>query len=685
MSMRGGRMRVDKMADTIISPPPSDPFSSQSITDRRDFIRAAAALGLGFMAGPVFPKSSGSVGPDLIIRNAKITTLDPKTPTATAIAFRDGVVLAVGSNSKISKLASSSTKIVDAQGRRIIPGLTDSHTHVIRGGLRYNLELRWDGVRSLATAMQMLREQVARTPAPQWVRVVGGWSEYQFEEQRSPTLKELNEIAPDTPVLVLNRYALVLMNRAALRAAGYTKDSATPPGALLEKDRNGEPTGLLLAEANPFLLYAALAQGPMLGPDDQTNSMLHFMRELNRLGVTSVGDAAGGGQNYPDDYAIIQKLADEGRLTLRFAYNLLPQRAKHELEDMRRWVANGAKPGQGSDYYRLLGAGEVLVFSAADFEDFLMPRPEQSAVMESELEDVVRFLAGNGWPWRMHATYNETVSRALNIFERVHRDIPIDKLGWFFDHCEFATPENLERIKKLGGGIAIQNRMSTQGEYFIRRYGLKAAAETPPVKRMLSLDLPVSLGTDATRVNSYNPWQALYWLVSGRTIGGTVLYPEEQRLERLEALRLMTADGAWFSHETGKKGVLKPGAFGDAVVLDKDYFTVGEDDIQDITSVLTVLGGKVVHAAGSFESLAPALPPVAPSWSPVAAYGGYQSRSKAASQASASERRFHYAAACSCSSACLVHGHDHAFAANATVPASDATMFWGALGCSCHI
>ncbi len=674
------------MADIIISPPPTEPLSAQTaLTDRRDFIRAAAALGLGIMAGPVLSKSTGSAGPELIIRNAKITTLDPKTPTAAAIAFQDGRVLAVGSNSQISKLASSSTKIVDAQGRRIIPGLTDSHTHVIRGSLTYNLELRWDGVRSLATAMQMLREQVARTPAPQWVRVVGGWSEYQFEEQRTPTLQEINDISSDTPVVVLNRYALLMMNRAALRAAGYTKDSLSPPGGLLEKDRNGEPTGLLLAEANPFLLYAALTHGPVLDHDDQVNSMLHFMRELNRLGVTSVGDAAGGGQSYPDDYAVIEKLAQEDRLTLRFAYNLLPQRSKHELEDMRRWVASGVKPGQGNDYFRLLGAGEALVLSATDFEDFLMPRPEQPAVMEADLENVVRFLAGNGWPWRMHATYNETVSRALNIFERVHRDIPIDKLGWFFDHCEFATPENLERIKKLGGGIAIQNRMSLQGEYFIRRYGMKAAAETPPVKRMLSLDLPVSLGTDATRVNSYNPWQALYWLVSGRTIGGTVLYPEEQRLDRLEALRLMTADGAWFSHETGKKGLLKPGAMGDIAVLDKDYMSIGEGEIQDITSVLTVLGGKIVHASGGYESLAPAPPPVSPSWSPVATYGGYQSRSKSAPHASASERRFHYAAACACSSACLVHGHEHAFAANATVPASDAAMFWGALGCNCHI
>ena len=668
----------------ILPPDAASPMIEGSANTRREFMQAAAALGLQVLAGPVLAQTAGGAA-DVIIRNGRITTLDAKGPEASSIALKDGVVLAVGSDSRIARLADSKTRVVDAGKRRVIPGLIDSHTHVIRGGLSYNMELRWDGVRSLTVAMEMLREQVLRTPAPQWVRVVGGWSEFQFEEKRMPTLKELNDVAPDTPVLVLSLYSRALLNRAALRAAGFTKDSANPPGSLIEKDRNGEPTGLLLAESTPLLLYAALAAGPKLSPDDQLNSFMHFMRELNRLGVTSVGDAAGGGQSYPENYALIDKLAKEDRLTIRFAYSLLPQKPKAELDDMRRWIASGAKPGQGSDFYRMLGAGEVLVFSAADFEDFLMPRPDMSPAMEPDLEAVVRFLAGNGWPWRMHATYNETVSRALDVFEKVNRDIPIEKLGWFFDHCETVTPQNLERIKKLGGGIAIQNRMSMQGEHFIRRYGLKAAAETPPVKRMLALDLPVALGTDATRVNSYNPWQALYWLVSGRTIGETVIYPEEQRLDRMQALRLMTADGAWFSRETGKKGVLKPGAFADLVVLDRDYFSVPENEIQDTTSVLTIVAGKIVHAAGDFESFSPPLPPTSPSWSPVAAYGGYQSRRKSAATSSAAERRYHHAAMCSCASACGVHGHDHGFAARTSAPASDAGMFWGALGCSCYI
>jgi predicted amidohydrolase YtcJ len=652
---------------------------------RRNFMQSASALGLSVLAGPVLAQTrSDRQAPDLILRNGRISTMDPAQPEATAVALKDGLVQAVGSDAQISALADSATRIVGLAGRRVIPGLTDSHMHIIRGGLNYNMELRWDGVRSLGAALEMLREQARRTPAPQWVRVVGGWSETQFAEKRLPTLAEINEAAPETPVFVLNLYNMAMLNRAALRAVGYTRDTPQPAGAIIERDRNGEPTGLLLAEPNAFVLYNTLNMGPRLSPEDQVNSTLHFMREENRLGVTSVGDAGGGFQNYPDDYQIIDKLARDNRLTVRIAYNLFPQKAKAELADFQRWISTG-RPGDGSDYYKLNGAGEMLVFSAADFEDFLMPRPDMPPAMESDLEGVVRFLAGNGWPLRMHATYNETITRALDVFEKVHREIPVDKLGWFFDHCETVTPANLERIKKLGGGIAVQNRMSMQGENFIRRYGLKAAAETPPVKRMLEMGLPVSLGTDATRVNSYNPWQALYWLVSGRSIGGSVLYPEERRLARGEALRLMTAGGAWFSRETGKKGVLKPGAFGDVAVLSDDFFSVAEDAIQDITSVLTVVGGKVVYGAGSFEALAPPPPPVSPSWSPVRTFGGYQSRKKSGSGVSAAEQRYRYAAMCGCASACGLHGHDHASAAAAQIPAVDTRSFWGALGCSCYV
>src|SRR6476646_4563325 len=182
------------------------------------------------------------------------------------------------------------TQLINLNKRTAIPGLNDSHTHLIRGGLNYNLELRWDGVPSLADALTMLREQAKRTPPPQWVRVVGGWTEFQFKEKRMPTLDEINAVSKETPVFILHLYDRALLNRAALQAIGYDKNTKEMPGTTIQRDKEGNPTGMLIATPNAIILYSALAQGPKLNKDDQVNSTLHFMRELNRLGITSIVD-----------------------------------------------------------------------------------------------------------------------------------------------------------------------------------------------------------------------------------------------------------------------------------------------------------------------------------------------------------------------------------------------------------
>ena len=558
--------------------------------------------------------------PDLMLYNGRISTLDPDHPQVSALAISDGRIDAAGGD-EISARADDKTQRIDLKGRRAIPGLNDSHIHLIRGGLNFNMELRWDGVPSLHQALEMLKEQARRTPPPQWVRVIGGWTEFQFEERRMPTLDEINRAAPDTPVFILHLYDRALVNRAALHALGYNRETPDLPGSTMERDRNGNPTGLLIAKPNALLLYASLAKGPKLSFDDQLNSTRHFLRELNRLGLTSAIDAGGGFQNYPYDYRVIGALAERGELPLRIAYNLFTQHPGGELDDFSHWVTMTA-PGQGDDFYRMNGAGEMLVFSAADFEDFLEPRPDLPPVMEEELAQVVRLLAGKRWPFRLHATYDESITRFLDVFETVNREVPFAGLRWFFDHAETISQANLERVMALGGGIAIQNRMAFQGEYFLDRYGERATAQTPPVRRMMEMGIPLGAGTDATRVASYNPWLSLYWLVSGRSIGGTLLYPEANHLSRMEALRLYTQGSSWFSGEEQKKGSLKPGALADLAVLSIDYFTALEEEIKGIESVLTVVGGKVVYGAEEFGNLVPPLP-VSPDWSPVGVYGGY--------------------------------------------------------------
>jgi predicted amidohydrolase YtcJ len=635
---------------------------------RRDAIVSAAATSALASATELLAMSPA----DLIITNARITTLDRENPVAEAVVIRDGKFLVVGSEREV-RAAAPEARVIDAGGRRLIPGLIDSHIHVIRGGLNYNMELRWDGVPTLADAMMMLERQAQNTPPPQWVRVVGGFTEHQFAEKRLPTLAEINAVAPDTPVFILHLYDRALLNGAALRAVGYTRDTPNPPGGEIVRDAAGNPTGLLLARPNATILYATLAKGPKLPEDYQLNSTRHFTRELNALGVTSVIDAGGGFQNYPDDYRIIEKLHQDGELTLRIAYNLFTQKPQEELKDFARWSTQ-VKPGDGDDSYRHNGAGEMLVYSAADFEDFRVERPDMPPNMESDLEPVVRLLAERRWPWRLHATYDQTITRALDVFEKVNRDIPLAGLNWFFDHAETISDRNIDRIAGLGGGIAVQHRMMFQGEYFVERYGTKAAETTPPITRMLAAGIPVGAGTDATRVASYNPWVSLSWLVTGRTLGGTRLYPVRNRLDRETALRLWTERNSWFSSEGGKKGQIKTGQLADLALLSDDYFGVPESAIVHLRSVLTLLGGTVVHGEGDFGPLAPALPPPMPDWSPVATFGGYY-RPEISAQ--------HHAAACGCAKACTVHGHDHAKALASDVPVADTQGFWGAFGCGC--
>jgi hypothetical protein len=558
---------------------------------------------------------------DLILSNGKFATMSRSRPFAEAVAIRAGRFSAVGSAADLMRRKGPRTRLIDVKGRTVIPGLNDSHTHPIRGGLNYNLELRWDGVPSLADALRLLREQARRTPPPHWVRVVGGWSEFQFRERRMPTLEEINAAAPDTPAFVLHLYDRAWLNGAALRAVGYTKDTPEPPGGQIQRDKSGNPTGLLIARPNAWILYSTLAKGPRLSFDDQINSTRRFMRELNRLGVTSVIDAGGGFQNYPDDYKVIDDLARKGLLTTRIAYHLFTQKPKGELADFQRW-AGMVKPGQGDDFYRMNGAGEMLVYSAADFEDFLEPRPDMPSSMEPDLTPVVAHLAKSRWPFRLHATYDETITRALNVFEKVNREIPFDGLRWFIDHAETISPRNIERVKALGGGIAIQDRMAFQGEYFVERYGAKAAESAPPIRRMLQAGVPVGAGTDATRVSSYNPFYSLYWLATGRTLGGLPLYGDSNRLDRMEALRLWTAGSAWFSGEDAKKGMIAPGHLADLAVLSGDYFSIPDDQIKGLESVLTIVGGAVVHASEEFATLAPPPLPLSPEWAPVTGGAG---------------------------------------------------------------
>ena len=565
---------------------------------------------------------------DLIITNGKIATMAKEGEFVQAVAVKDGLVVATGTNAKVLKLKTGATRVIDAAGKTVIPGLNDSHAHIIREGLNYNMELRWDGVTSLKRAMVMLREQAARTPDGAWVKVVGGWTENQFEEKRLPTLAEINAAVPDKPVFIMYLYGLGMLNKKGIETLGYNKETAFTDGQV-ERDATGQPTGLLVAKPNAMVLYATLAKTNKLGRADQLNSTQQYYHELNRLGITSAIDAGGGGQAYPDDYGVSVELARAGKLTVRTSYYLFAQKPGKELEDYQRWLTL-TKPKKNehllyANGFSSEGGGENLVWSAADFENFLEPRPDLPQQIEGELEPVLRLLVRNRWPFRIHATYGESIDRDLAVIEKVNQSVPLNGLRWIVDHAETATDAQLERVKALGGGIAVQDRMYFQGELYWKRYGPQTR-QMPAIKKMLALGLPVGLGTDGTRVSSFGPWPSVYWAATGKTAGGMKTWQDADIPSRFQALQLMTRGSAWMSNEEKVKGLIKPGQYADLVVLPRDYFTMDIEQVKNLESELTIVNGKVVYAAGSYAALAPQLPAVSPDWSPVKYFGGYQNR-----------------------------------------------------------
>jgi predicted amidohydrolase YtcJ len=563
----------------------------------------------------------------LILHHGKIATMVKPDEFTEAVAMKDGIILETGKSEVIiQKYKDQVTKLIDLKGRTVVPGLNDSHIHIIREGLQYNAELRWDGVKTLKRAMEMLREQAARTPEGVWIKVIGGWNEYQFEERRQPTLQEINEAVPDKPVFITYLYGKAFLNRKGLEVLGYNGDTHYE-GSLVELDDEGVPTGMLYAKETPKAIYMTLGLTTKLKREEQLNSTLQYYRELNRFGLTSAVDAAGGSQNYPDDYSVALSLARDGKLNIRTSYYLFAQVKGRELEDYDKWVKQ-TYPNKNDHMlltsgFTMEGAGENLVASAADFENFLEPRTVLGPEMEQDLEAVVRVLVKNRWPFRLHATYAESIDRMLTVFEKVDKEIPFAGLRWAFDHAETITDAQLTRVKKLGGGIAVQFRMYYQGELYKKMYG-HPDHQVPPIRKMIAMDIPVGMGTDATRISTFNPWMSLHWAITGQTIGGYQFWPKADVLTRYEALALYTNGSAWFSGEEKEKGKISKGFYADMVVLTDDYFTIKTDDVRNLESLLTIVNGNVVYAAGGYKSFDAPVPEVIPEWSPVKHFVNYK-------------------------------------------------------------
>jgi len=597
--------------------------------NRRGFLKGGLAAGAAGIAlttpmGQLMAQMNGPA--DMVVRNAKVTTIDPMNRNAQAFAIKNGLFYRVGSNSDMADLVGPNTTTIDAQNHRVIPGLNDSHTHGIREGLVYGLELRWDWVDSVEEALAMLAEEVKHTPEGQWIRVVGGYSWEQFREKRMPTLEEINKVAPNHPVYIFYLYAYGMLNKKAIEVLEY--DDAPIDlyhKGRIEKDASGKSTGIITAAPSGLIMYKTLTKLPTKSRDAQILGNRHFMNEMNVLGITSISDAGGGGMQYPDAYDVIHEVHKRGQMTVRTGIHTFPQVGGREYDDYKRWIGM-VKPGEGDDMLKFIGGGENICWAAYDYEIFAQERPDLDPNVREVALPIFKLLAENNWPWRQHITYDESAEILLDMYEEVASSAG-GKLpqGTTIDHGETFTDKTLERIANLGVGIAIQNRITYQAEDFKARYGAAALAQTPPIRKMLDMGIPVGGGTDATRVSSYNPWYSVHWMATGQSRGGLQMYGDRNILTREEALQTWTTGSAWFTNDQGKKGAIKAGQMADFAILNHDVMTVPDALIQRTYAKMTAVGGNIVEANGTFKNFArPALPDVAPDWSPLYRTGDFR-------------------------------------------------------------
>ena len=508
---------------------------------------------------------------DLIITSARLWDGSPLD--AEAIAIAAGKVQARGSNRDVMPLRSDDTRLIDVAGRRVVPGLIDSHIHLVRAGRTWTAEVRWEGLNTLEQGLAAIADHVERLSPGSWTGVIGGWHPAQFDEGRPPTRAELDKAAPEHPVFVHRNYVEALLNSRALDAMGWN-----------DEDSDGRVT-------DPVSL-AGLRSAVSNDEPAMVDSTREMLRELNRLGLTGAIDAAGFGMT-ADSYGPFFELFDRGERGFRTRLLVGAATPGAERADFGRWVETVA-PGAGDDFVRYLGAGELLTYAAHDMEGL---SSKDVSPATAELAVISQDLADRGWPVHVHGILDSSVGAILEAWETLEPRGRLAELRYAICHADQVGEENLRRIAELGVGVALQGGMAFRGVDSAATWTTAQLEQAPRPRTMLDLGIPVGAGSDGTVAASYNPWTCISWLVTGKTIDGSAPRDEGQLVDVSEALRLYTSGSAWFSFEEDTRGNLQPGSHADLAVLSTDPLTSSPDSLPTIESVMTIVGGEIVHSS----------------------------------------------------------------------------------------
>jgi predicted amidohydrolase YtcJ len=526
---------------------------------------------------------------DTVLLNGKIVTVNAQFSVQEAVAVRDGRIVAVGKNADIRKLASSGSRVIDLQGRTVIPGLIDSHLHGIRAALSFSTEVNWIGASSLDDALGRITQAARTMKSGAWLIVAGGWNVQQFKEKRLPTQGELTAAAPNNPVYVQLGYGWAMMTPLAYKTLNIVNESDLPSGGRFEKGADGKPTGAVTGGQNAII--ALFDKLPLPTPEQQVEGTKQFFRELNRLGITGFVDPGGNNLGLAD-YSAVFKVWRERQMTVRVAFALNGQTNGKEFDDYQN-MTRLLPMGFGDDMLKFNGIGERITFDMNNND-----RP--TAAQKERYYQIIKWAAEQGMTLTMHWNRDGSVDELLSLFEKLNKEIPITGLRWSIAHLNDASEKTLQRMNALGMGWTVQDAMYFQGEQFQQQNGVDAARRVPPVNTAKRIGVVVGAGTDAHRVASYNPFTALQWFLDGKTVGGAAIRGPEEAPSRAGALQFYTMGSAWFSHDEKMRGSIEVGKSADLAVLSKDYMTVPIDQVGGVESLLTMVGGKIVFAAGPF-------------------------------------------------------------------------------------
>jgi predicted amidohydrolase YtcJ len=532
---------------------------------RLSFLLASALL----LAGAAHARAQAV---DTILVNGKIVTVDAQASMRSALAIRGGRIAAVGTDADVRRLAGPATRVIDLQGRTVIPGLIDSHMHATRAALSFSTEVNWIGATSLAEGLNRLHEASLKAKPGAWLIVATPAATLDtFKERRRPTQAELVAAAPNHPVYVQLGYGWAMLTPLALKTLNIQSADGVITNNIIELfDRLPKPTF-----------------------DEQVAGTKLFFRELNRLGLTGVVDP-GGNNVTPREYQALFKVWRDRQLTLRVAYSLCGITDGSEFTEYQNYLAMMPQ-GFGDDMLHFNGIGERITWAMNGING-IPPEADKAKYYE-----IVRWAAQRGLTVTMHWNTDKNVDQLLGIWERVNKEFPITPLRWTIAHLNDASPQTLQRMKALGVGWTVQDALYNTNDDAAKREG-EGVRREPPVVTGSKIGVPIGAGTDAHRVSTYNPFTVLQWFLDGRNAGGTPLRAPAETPSRIDALRFYTAGSAWVSHDEDTRGSLEAGKLADLAVLSKDYMTVPVDQIGGIESLLTFVGGQVVYAAGPFKT-----------------------------------------------------------------------------------